>query len=384
MRVMRHTTNVTLYDNTLRDGEQTVGVCFSPEEKVDIACGLVEAGLSSFEAGFAGVSAEECLAIRRVMNLNLDACIYSLARLNREDIDAAHRAGVHGVTLIAPASDAMIQARGMDRPEDIESEIRTWVAYAKQKNLLVKFSCVDATRTPFARLIRWYHLAQEVGADRISLADTVGVGMPDMISRMIRELKRTLRIPISMHAHNDLGLAVANSLAAMQAGADELQVTLNGLGERAGNASLENLSLVLKVGYNVETGVDLQAMMRLSKKVARLTGRDVAPNTPIIGRDVFRHESGIHVQGLLEGAVRLYEPFPPEWIGCCHEIAFGKHSGKSNVRHLCREYGIVLDGAQESEAVCRIKVRAQTQKRELGKAEVLQLILKPWQSHMTA
>jgi isopropylmalate/homocitrate/citramalate synthase len=376
---MRQAFKIQLYDNTLRDGEQTAGVCFSPSDKLEIAQALAAAGIRSFEAGFAGVSAEECLAIRSVMHLNLPTRIFSLARLSKEDIDAACRAGVDGVTLIAPASDALLCTRGIAAPESVEQEIGIWVAYAKQKKIAVKFSCVDATRTPLARLLRWYRAAQLAGADMISVADTVGVGTPESISRLIRELKRVLDMPVSMHAHNDLGLAVANSLAAAAAGADEVQVTVNGLGERAGNTALEAMVMALKVGYGLELGVDLRAMMALSETVARLSGREPGINQPIVGRDVFRHESGIHVQGLLHEDVSTYEPFPPEWIGRKHDVVFGKHSGKSNVQHVCREYGICLNAEQETQIVQRIKQWGQAQKRELHKGEVLQLILKPWQ-----
>jgi isopropylmalate/homocitrate/citramalate synthase len=367
-----------IYDNTLRDGEQTAGVSFSPSDKVSIARALVAANIRCFEAGFAGVSPEERAGIRAVTDLGLEAKIFSLARLKQADIDAAHQAGVHGVTLIAPASDALIQARTGMSAEQMEKEITSAIEYAVQKKLKVKFSCVDASRAPFDRLIRWYRLAREAGANMVSYADTVGVATPEAITRTIKELKRILQMPVSLHAHNDLGLAVANSLAAVSAGADEVQVTVNGLGERAGNTPLEEFVMALRVGCQMEPGIDLLAMMALSRTVSRITGIEVAANKPVIGKNVFRHESGIHVQGLLHPELSTYEPFPPELIGRHHEVAFGKHSGKSNLRHLCQEYGMVMSPEQEAQTLQKIKTQAQAQKRELGKSEVLQSILKPW------
>jgi isopropylmalate/homocitrate/citramalate synthase len=367
-----------IYDNTLRDGEQTAGVSFSPTDKVLIARKLVASKLRCFEAGFAGVSPEERAGIRAVADLGLEAEIYSLARLTKEDIDAARSAGVHGVTLIARASDELLQARPQPLPITPEKEITAAIEYAVQKNLRVKFSCVDASRAPFLRLVSWYRLAREAGASMISYADTVGVATPETITRTIKELKRILQMPVSLHAHNDLGLAVANSLAAVAAGVDEVQVTVNGLGERAGNTPLEEFVMALRVGCGVDAGIDLPAMMELSQTVIRLTGLEPAANKPIIGKNVFRHESGMHVQGLLHTEIATYEPFPPELIGRHHEVAFGKHSGKSNLRHLCREYGISLTTEQETRTLGEIKTLAQAQKRELGKGEVLQSILKPW------
>ncbi|NTV53508.1 MAG: hypothetical protein HGA76_10935, partial [Candidatus Firestonebacteria bacterium] len=229
--------SVKIYDNTLRDGEQTVGVSFSAADKVRIARGLTAAGVPAFEAGFAGVSAQERAAIKAVVDLGLPARVFSLARLHKADLDAAQLSGVYGVTLIAPASDAVMRARGAGDAAEVEAEIPVWIEYAKRKKLFVKFSCVDATRAPFERLIRWYLLAKNAGADMASYADTVGVGSPDGVSRAVGELKRILQMPLSLHAHNDLGLALANSLAAMSAGADEIQVTVNGLGERTGNTA---------------------------------------------------------------------------------------------------------------------------------------------------
>lgn len=380
---MKTKPELRIYDNTLRDGEQTVGVCFSPAEKVLIARQLAATNIRAFEAGFAGVSEEEEAAILAVTEAGLDAEIYSLARLRTQDIDAARRTGVHGVTLIAPVSDVLIRAR-RKTPEDVEREIVSAVGYAKRMGLGVRFSCVDASRTPLDRLLRWYLLAREAGADWISYADTVGAATPESVSRAVGELKRVLRMPVSMHAHNDLGLAVANSLAAMKGGADEVQVTVNGLGERAGNTPMEEFVLALKAGYRLDPGVDLHAMMELSGTLNRLTGLEPAVNKPIIGKNAFRHESGIHVQGLLQAELPVFEPFPPEWIGRRHEVAFGKHSGKSNLRHLCREYGIALDARRERLLLRAVKHLAQENRRELEKAEILQFILKPWRGFRTA
>lgn len=365
-----------VYDNTLRDGEQTPGVCFSGDDKRAIACLLADAGVRCLEAGFAGVSREEEQAVKAVAEAGLGAEVFSLARLRAEDIQAAVRAKVQGITLIAPASEkARALWHGNKSLAPLLEAARRGIEAAKHAGLKVKFSCVDATRTPMEQTLRIYLEAQEAGADMVSYPDTLGVAMPEEIFEAIRALKNALRIPVSFHGHNDLGLAVANSLAAVRAGADEVQTTVNGLGERAGNTPLEEWVMAMRVGYQLDTGVAMGRLTELSELVRRLSGQELSGNKPIVGRNAFRHESGIHAQGLLAGG-RMYEPFPPEWIGRRHEIAFGKHSGKSNLRSLYPECGLQLTRTQEKKILGMIKRKAQAQKRELERAEVMQIIFK--------
>jgi isopropylmalate/homocitrate/citramalate synthase len=371
---------IILYDNTLRDGEQTPGVCFSAKDKIAIARGLARAGFPALEAGFAAVSMEERHAIRDLARLELGPRIFSLARLDFNDIQAARHAGVDGITLLAPASDNLLRIRPRFSVRMLPSEIAKMVAYAKQRKLSVRFSCEDATRTPLARLLVFYRAAWEAGADCLGYADTAGIATPERISRRVRAIKRALPLPLSIHCHNDLGLAVANSLAAARAGADEIHVTLNGLGERAGNTPAEEFILAMKAAYGQDLGIDLAALMELSRELIRITGLEPGFNKPVIGRNVFRHEAGMHVQGLLRPECGTYEPYPPAWVGRSHEVAFGKHSGRSNIRFLCRKQGLVLAPSGEERVLARIKQLAQMQQREISTEEVLQWIyLSQWE-----
>lgn len=371
------TTNtiLRLYDNTMRDGEQTVGVAFSVEDKVQIATQLVRTGINNFEAGFPAVSDEEREAIHAIIDKDLRANVFALARLRKRDVDEVVNAGGRHVSIFAPSSDAMIQAADRCSVQDIEDRISRVIDYAKSCGLLTRFSCLDATRTPLARLVRFYTLSYESGADYIGFSDTAGVGMPDKIADAIRALKQEINLPISVHCHNDLGLAVANSIAAARAGADEIQFTVNGLGERVGNTAMDEFVLAMKVGYEIDMGIDLIEMAELSRLLVEITGLGMAYNKPILGRNAFLHESGLHVRALMREGLETYEAFPPEWVGRKHEVAFGKHAGRSNVRFLCRQEGLILDPATEMGIVKRIKTLSQQRKREITHGEVLEMIL---------
>lgn len=347
--------DIHLYDNTLREGEQTIGIAFSTEDKVRIAEQLVKTGIRHFEVGFAVVSEGERDAIRAIVDKDLGASLYSLSRLRKEDVDHVIDAGLDRIAIFAPSSDSMIEARMHGSVKSIERGTSTVVEYAKSKGLFVRFGCEDATRSPIERLIRLFTLARDAGADYMGLADTAGVIMPDRFCNILQTLKREIGIPISIHCHNDLGLAVANSVIAARCGADEIQVTVNGLGERAGNAIMDELVMAMKVGYGIDLGVDLAEMANLSRMVTDITGLEVAFNKPIMGKHAFMHESGIHVHGLMREDLETYQPFDPELVGRKHRVAFGKHSGRSNVRFLCRELGVSLDPESEKEIVNRIK-----------------------------
>jgi len=286
------------------------------------------------------------------------------------------------VTIFVPSSDAMIQARFSGGLRQIEGSIEDVVSFAAQQGLHVRFSCEDATRTPLDRLVRFYGLAIRAGARSISMPDTVGVSMPEHTFRLMSELKQAFQVPVSVHCHNDLGLAVANSLAAMRAGADIVHVTGNGLGERVGNTNMAEFVLAARVGYGIDLGVDLLEMMALTQLVAELSGFSVSPSTPVIGTHAFQHESGIHVQALLREDLMTYEPFPPEWVGRRHEVAFGKHSGRSNVRYLCRQLSIPLPEDRDQEILAQIKDAHRRLGRNPYRGEVLELILQALQEHV--
>jgi len=325
--------SVTLFDNTLRDGEQTPGVAFTTAEKVAIGRLLAETGIPALEAGFAAVSAEEREAIRAVVDAQTGMTVFSLCRCVEADVAAACACGVEHVTVYTPVSELQLRRRLQGDFTVVQDRIRRVVAAAKSRGLFVRFSCEEAFRTPPERLVSSYLTAKEVGADMLSLPDTVGVATPWAVERCLALLQREVGLPVSVHFHNDLGLSVANALAAMLAGATEVQVCANGLGERAGNTPLEQVALAALYQLDYDFGVNLEKLTELSTLVSKAAGTEPASNQPIFGANVFTHESGAHLHGLLQSPA-CYEPFPPPLVGREHRFVLGKHSGRAAVRHV--------------------------------------------------
>lgn len=346
--------NIQIYDNSLRDGEQSVSVAYTTEEKKQIAKKLCEVGIKKFEAGFIAVSEYERKTIEEILTLNLPAQVFCLARLTKKDVDLAIEIGVQNITLFTCSSDALIKYKIKKEIDEIKSDIYNVVTYAKQKGMYVRFSCEGATETPIERLIEFYNIACECGADYISVPDTSGVAIPSVFKKTIYTLKENIPIPMSVHCHNDLGLATANSLAAIDAGADEIQTTVNGMGERAGNASLEEILAILYIYYDVKN-FNLKEMCKLSELVEKMSGVGIPDHKPIVGKNAFCHESGLHVNALLAAKTGVYEPFPPEILGKTHSVAFGKHSGKGNIEYLANKMNISLCQEAVSEILSEVK-----------------------------
>jgi isopropylmalate/citramalate/homocitrate synthase-like protein len=353
-RELRLPKRVRIFDTTLRDGEQTPGVSLSPEQKLSIARQLDKLRVDTIEAGMPVVSEGEKSAVRMIANEGLQAEICALARCVREDIDAAIDCGVDCVHVFIATSDIHLKHKlKMTREEALESAVRH-VEYAKKHGLTVEFSAEDATRSDLSFLKRVYKAVEEAGADRINIPDTVGVVIPRVMYRIVGEIKSTARVPISVHCHNDLGLAVANSLAGVEAGAEQIHVTVNGLGERAGNASLEEVVLSLRMFYGIKPRVRTKLLVETSELVERLTGIHVPPNKPIVGENAFTHESGIHVHGVLEFPA-TYEPLSPELVGHRRRVVLGKHAGSRSVRACLRDLGIRPTAEQLREITRKVK-----------------------------
>lgn len=345
---------VRIFDTTLRDGEQTPGVSLSPEQKLMIARQLDKLRVDTIEAGMPVVSDGERNAVRMIANDGLEAEICALARCVKEDIDAAIDCDVDCVHVFIATSDIHLKHKlRMTREEALESAVRH-IEYAKKHGLTVEFSAEDATRSDLDFLKRMYRAAEEAGVDRINIPDTVGVAIPRVMHRIVGEVREVVRVPISVHCHNDLGLAVANSLAGVEAGAEQVHVTVNGLGERAGNASLEEVVLSLRLFYGIKPRVRTKLLVETSELVERLTGIHVPPNKPIVGENAFTHESGIHVHGVLEFPA-TYEPLSPELVGRRRRVVLGKHAGSRSVRACLRELGIRPTEEQLREITRRVK-----------------------------
>ncbi|MDR0523509.1 MAG: 2-isopropylmalate synthase [Candidatus Methanoplasma sp.] len=330
--------DIKIFDTTLRDGEQAPGIALSPEDKVRIALALDDLGVDFIEAGFAASGKAERDVISKLSGMGLSARLCSLARAVRPDIDAAADAGVDYVHTFIATSELHMRYKLKMTPDEVVARAVDTVEYARERGLEVQFSCEDATRSDMGFMKRVVSEVQKAGASAINIPDTVGVIIPQAMGAVVKGIREAVSIPISVHCHNDMGLAVANTMAAIDAGATICHVCMNGIGERAGNASLEEVALNLFANYRVQT-VDLGKIGATSKIVERVTGFALAGNKPIVGRNAFAHESGIHVHGVMSNT-STYEPFLPELVGVDRQIVIGKHSGAHSVRGRLDALGV--------------------------------------------
>ncbi len=345
---------VTINDTTLRDGEQSAGVAFSLAEKMQIARQLAAIGVPELEIGIPTMGEEERDSIRAVSELRLAPRLMVWSRMRAADIAACADLGVHLVDISLPCSDQHLAHKlGRDRAWLLRV-LPGFVAAALGLGLDVCIGCEDASRADRGFLCALAETAERAGARRLRVADTLGVLEPFAAFALISALRRSSGLEIEMHAHDDLGLATANTLAACSAGATHVNTTVNGLGERAGNAALEEVVLGLKKLHGIETGVDLRGFPAVSSLVASASGRAVAWQKSIVGAGVFTHEAGIHVDGLLKHPDN-YQGFDPREVGQTHRIVLGKHSGLRAVLAVCADLGITLDESDAQALLPRIR-----------------------------
>ena len=330
---------IKVFDTTLRDGEQTPGVNLTSDEKYRTAMLLDSLGVDVIEAGFPASSAGEVELFKRLSDAPMSAKICALARASTPDIDAALSAGANYVHVFIATSDIHMKYKlKMSREEVLDRAVKS-VEYVKAHGLPAEFSCEDATRSDPEFIKQVYMAVEDAGADMLNVPDTVGASTPRTVYRMIREIRGYVKKPISMHMHNDFGLAVANTLAGVEAGAQQIQVTVNGVGERAGNASLEEAVMALRLLYGIETNIQTEKLFEASQFVAKLFKVWPSPNKAIVGENAFAHTAGIHVHGIQANAL-TYEPFLPELVGQKRRILFGKLIGTSAVKAWLGERGI--------------------------------------------
>ena len=353
--------DITIYDTTLRDGEQTPGVCFSLEDKLEIARKLDQFKIHQIEAGFPIVSEREKESVKTIANEGLDATILGLTRTKPADIDAALDCDVDGIITFVGTSDIHLDHKMHITRQDAINLCETAVDYAKDHGLFVAFSAEDATRTDIEFLKRIYSKAQECGADRVHIADTTGAITPQGIDYLVKELVKDIDIDIAVHLHTDFGLAVINSITGVLAGAKAVSTTVNGIGERAGNASLEELIMAMKILYGKDYGFKTKYIKELSDLVSKASGLPIPYNKPIVGNNVFRHESGIHVDAVIEEPL-CYEPYLPELVGQKRQLVLGKHSGCRAVRAKLNECELDVSDEELIEIVRQVK-----KSREEGK-----------------
>ena len=359
---------ISIFDTTLRDGEQSPGIALQPGEKATIAEQLQRLGVDVVEAGFPGASPGDFEGVKAVARVLDGPTVAAFARAVREDIDAAGealaeagRSRIHVV--LATSAIHMERKLGLE-PAEVVQRAGWAVAHAAARADEVEFSCEDATRSDPEFVARVCRVVIEAGATVINLPDTVGYALPHQYATFLADVRRRCPemrgVTLSAHCHDDLGLAVANSLAAVHAGVGQVECTVNGIGERAGNASLEEIVVALKVRgdhFQVETGIHTERIAAASRLVSELTGYVVQPNKAVVGANAFAHEAGIHQDGMLKDA-RTYQIIDPADVGVHMTLPLGKHSGRHAFARACAERGLSLNSEDLNAAFRRFKALA--------------------------
>ena len=365
---------VRIFDTTLRDGEQTPGVSLSPEKKLNIAKKLDALGIDAIETGFPVISEGERNAVKMITSENLQSELCGLARTNKKDIDAAVDCGLNYIHTFIATSDIHLEYKlKMTREQALEKAIDA-VEYGKSRGLQVEFSAEDATRTDREFLKSVFTQVAKAGADRIDIPDTVGYSTPQYIAEITKDAIDATQLPVSVHCHNDFGLAVANAISGIQAGAECAHVTINGIGERAGNASLEELVMALnslQFEQKWETNIKKELLYETSRYVSKIVGITVQPNKAIVGENAFGHESGIHTHGVLNNPL-TYEPISPEIVGRTRWLQVGKHAGIHGMNAMLKEYGIVPNEEQTKKILDKVK-NIGDQGKQVTEVELLSL-----------
>ncbi len=346
-----------IFDTTLRDGEQTPGVALSPRHKLNIAKKLDSLGVDTIEAGFPMVSNGEKQAIKMIVDENLSSEICGLARTNKKDIDSIVESDLDYIHIFIATSDIHLKYKLKLSREQVISRVIDSIEYAKSYGLKIEFSAEDATRTDRNFLKKIFKTASKIGVDRINIPDTVGYSTPQYISDITKDVINTTKLPISLHCHNDFGLAVANTISGIQAGGKCAHVTINGIGERSGNASLEEVVMILhclQEDKKLRTKVKTELLYETSKYVSKLVKIPVQYNKAIVGKNAFSHESGIHTHGVLSNPL-TYEPISPKLVGRNRWLRVGKHAGLHGINSMLKEYGMKSNMKQTKQILDKIK-----------------------------
>ncbi|HAA38117.1 MAG TPA: homocitrate synthase [Firmicutes bacterium] len=361
---------VMLVDTTLRDGEQTAGVVFSNKEKVRIARMLDAIGVHQLEVGIPAMGGEEKEAIKAIVDLGLDASIMAWNRADINDVKQSLDCGTDALAISISTSDIHIKYKLQKTRDWVLDSMAKAVEFAKKHDKYVSVNAEDASRSDMDFLVQFANRAKEAGADRLRFCDTVGILEPFKTFELIKELHESTGMAIEMHTHNDFGMATANSLAGVKAGATLVGVTVNGLGERAGNAVLAEVAMALKYLFGIDVKVNPRDLRELSEYVALASGRELPVNIPIVGTNMFAHESGIHADGVIKNPA-TYEVFQPEEVGLQRQIVIGKHSGSAAILAKFKEYGINLTQQEAAELLPLVRSAAIDLKRTLFDKELI-------------
>ena len=345
---------VGFYDTTLRDGEQTVGVVLDPEQKLAVAHALDELGVERIEAGFPRVSEDDRRAVELIRDAGLRAEVWGFSRAVAADVDALVELGVEASVIESPLSDLKLEALGVTR-EDMLDRIRRAVGHAASRGIRVAYFGVDGTRAELEFFRQAYEAAVEAGAEEAVVVDTLGVATPEAVEQLVGQTREWLgpSVPVHFHGHNDFGLATAAAVAAVRAGASRIHGTINGMGERAGNANLGEVALALTALYGVETKLRLDRLRAVSALVRETAGTPLEAWKPVVGENLFVRESGaVASQFHIPESI---EPFSSALVGAERRIVLGKKSGLDSIRLKCEELGLDVPQERWPELLAQVK-----------------------------
>lgn len=366
--------SVNFCDTTLRDGEQAAGIVFANLEKFRIAKMLDDVGVQQIEAGIPAMGGDEKKAIKKIAQMGLSASVLGWNRANIDDLQHSLDCDVDSVALSMSASDIHIENKLRKSREWVLSTVQEAVSYAADHGLYISCNAEDASRADMGFLLEFARTAKEAGADRIRYCDTIGLDDPFSAYERVKAIVDNVDIDVEMHTHNDFGMATANSVAGMKAGARFISTTVMGIGERTGNTPLEEIVMASKHILKIQTGVDTSKLLELVEFVAKASNRQIPAWKPIVGANCFAHEAGIHTDGVIK-MMSNYEPFTPEEIGLCRRIVIGKHSGRNTLISALKEKGISLDEQTAIKLLERTRSAAISLKRSLSPEELYYLYL---------
>jgi homocitrate synthase NifV len=363
---------IVIDDTTLRDGEQTAGVAFTLEEKKEIARRLDAMGVGELECGIPAMGAEEKASVRALVDMGLSARLITWNRAVVSDIQASIDAGVRAVDISLSVSDIHIDNKLRKSRGWVREQLKTALGFAKEHGLYVSVGGEDSSRADLDFLAELMEITRSMGGDRFRFCDTLGILDPFATFDKVKYLRDRVALDLEVHTHNDLGMATANAIAGVRAGARFVNTTVNGLGERAGNAALEEVVMALKHACGIDPGIDTRRFVDISKFVGKASCRPVPEWKAVVGEKVFSHESGLHADGVLKDPSN-YEGFDPAEVGLARHLVLGKHSGRHGLTHRLRLLGIELDRMETDDLMDRVRSISQRNKRPLTDGELLTL-----------